>query len=144
MFHVFGISLFWSTFSRFRESLFALLDIMRVFSDHDSFILLVISANCPRELRWHHLEIDMLRRVWGISGKHWCRWEIITDLRQKIWGTPDIVCLLLTFRFPYIQTVVFPVSMSETSHYLALWLACGFISKYLRIWYKNWIYKISL
>ena len=60
------------------------LAVLRAFSDHDSFSLLMFPVNCLRELCWYHLQSDMLWSILDMSGNHWCRWGLIMDLGRTL------------------------------------------------------------
>ena len=69
-------------FFLYLENVYLLWATLRVFSDHDLFSLLMLPANCLRELCWYNLQSDMPWSIFGISGDHWCMSGIIMDPEQ--------------------------------------------------------------
>ena len=52
------------------EKFYLLLATLKVFSDHNSFSLLMFSANCQTELCWYHLQGDMTWSILDMRGDH--------------------------------------------------------------------------
>ena len=77
------------------EKVYLHLTVLRAFSDHDSFSLLIFPVNCLRELCWYHLQSDMLWSILDMSRNHWCRWGLIMDLGKTLEALRTLLLWLL-------------------------------------------------